>query len=84
MPHTTSDDQSLEITLLISLIWIFMSIPSHINPLFHQIISSLTVLRQLFDIAELSFCPGLFDALAQPTPPSVNFFEALPELNVKA
>lgn len=64
--------------LMISKTWAAIKTPKHTNGLFHQVISAQATLFGLIAIASLTYCPGLFEVIQCATPPSLDWFEALP------
>lgn len=65
--------------LLVLKTWACINAPvKHINPLFHQILSSQAILSEIISAAGLTFCPGLLEVIQCITAPSLGWFEALP------
>ena len=52
--------------------------PVHQFPLFKEIFYAQDVLLSIASVANLSFAPGLFDAINASAPPTVHFFKNLP------
>lgn len=60
-------------------IWCAMHVPSWVNPLFKQILTSKQVILALLDTAHITFAPGLFTTIASNAPPSLEFLLGLPD-----
>lgn len=50
----------------------------HQNPLFGRYFPSYQALKNAADAANITYAPGLFEALTSDTPPTVEFFKSLP------
>lgn len=69
--------------LLAVLTLAYMNGPKWINPLFKQIFTAQSAVLTVLKFAELTVCPGLLDVLINTSPPSISFFESLPDAKVK-
>ena len=66
------------LSLVVAATWLCLCQPVTQNGIFKQIFLSKDVLSQMFSAGNLSFAPGLLDAMQALTPPSISFFENLP------
>ncbi|QPC66654.1 hypothetical protein HYE67_008885 [Fusarium culmorum] len=74
-----SDAPSTDLTRLILLLcWSLLNIQSYIHPTFTTTISSYSTLSALVELAQLTFCPGLFSTICMPAPPNYAWFKSLP------
>jgi hypothetical protein len=70
---------STDLTRLILLLcWSLLHVRSYIHPTFTSTISSYSTLSAWFTLAQLTFCPGLFDTICMPAPPNYVWFKSLP------
>lgn len=66
-------------SLMLAICWGCVNVTTYISPRFRCVVPSLAELSTLFSLATFSYCPGLYDAIRAPTPPSVEWLEALPD-----
>ncbi|GAM40676.1 heat shock protein [Talaromyces pinophilus] len=80
--ETTSTSESGDLgEYLLNLAWECLHVdPSvfWINPRFRMVASSLAEFSRLIDAVGFSYCTGLYDVLLSSSPPSVEWFESLP------
>lgn len=72
-----------QLDLMVILAWACLSMPAWKNQLFAQRLSTEAILTALAVTANLSFCPGLLDAMRATSPPALQFFKKLPAATFK-
>ncbi|KAM0504178.1 hypothetical protein ACHAP8_002583 [Fusarium lateritium] len=64
--------------LILFLCWSLLHIRTYIHPTYTLAVTSFNTLSFWIELAELSFCPGLFDTLCRAAPPDYVWFKSLP------
>lgn len=59
--------------------WACLNVESYIDPQFRQIVSSEEQFASILEIAQVTFCGGLNDAIQADSPPSLQFLRSLPD-----
>lgn len=73
------DTPSTDLTRLILLLcWSLLNVRVYVHPTFTTAISSFSTLSTLVELAQLTFCPGLFDTICMPAPPNHVWFKSIP------
>jgi hypothetical protein len=71
-------EASTMLELLVSITWNCLAVPVYKNPLFLQILCTRELLSEFITATPFSFCPGLFEAIQAPLPPTISWLKNLP------
>jgi len=80
MSVSTTSTSGVVATFMNQQVWKCLQIPAHNNGLFKPVFFAEEVLADISAAAGLRFCKGLLEAVQSSTPPSIDFFKSLPDV----